>query len=192
MKRESYLKDFKIQLQLFADDPAGDPPAAPEGDPPVNPEGDPPVTYSQEDIEAMKAQWEKEQQEKINQAKKDAATEAERLAKLTDEERLKEQLKNLEEENNQYKSKEAERQLRDEAVKCLEAENLPTNFVEFVLGKDAETTKANITVVKEAYNQAVQKAVEARLAGDTPKGGGDTTTEDDTAEQFKKALKGGY
>lgn len=187
---------FIMDLQLFAD--GGDPPPndPPKNDPPPNDppgEGDKHKTYTQEELDKFKANWEKEQQQKIDQAKKEGMTEAERLASMTEEERVQETLKKLQEENEQYKTKEQQTALEAEARKTLEAEQLPQSFVGIVLGKDAETTKANIATFKEAYTQAVQKEVEARLAGKSPsnlfKGKGSDSSA--VADQVKNAIRGG-
>ncbi len=192
-KMKKYLLDLNrtMDLQLFADNPEGDnPETGGEG----TGGGSQEKTYTQAEIDEIKASWEREQQGRLQQAKNEAMTEAERLASLSEEERVKEQLKKLQEENEQYKTKEQQSALEKEAVKCLEAENLPASLVNIVIGKDAETTKTNIAAFKETYNQAVQQAVEARLAGKTPDLGGKkvTTEKDEIASQFSSALKGGY
>lgn len=171
---------LKLNLQMFAEGDGGE-----GGDEAKD-------TYTKEELEAMKADLEKEYQEKLEVAKKEGMSEAERLAKLTEEEKLKETLKNLQEENNKFKQGEELRKLKDEAVKCLEDEKLPSTFADIVLGKDADTTRENIKVLKETFSKAVQSEVEERLKGPSLKKAITSDSKEDVSETFKNALKGGF
>jgi uncharacterized protein YejL (UPF0352 family) len=178
------MKDkLRMNLQLFAE---GDDNGGGEGQ-------EEKTTFTKEEFETMKADLEKEHQEKLEAAKKEGMSEAERLAKLSEEEKIKESLKTLEEENQKYKQDEELRKLKDEAVKCLEDEKLPSSFADMVLGKDAEITKANIKVLKEVFSKSVQAEVEERLKGPSPKRSlGNGISNNDVSETFKNALKGGF
>lgn len=197
MEQDKYLE--KLKLQLFADGNEG----SQEGTSEVegtgekkgsdDSDGSKVKTYTDDDIAALKAEWEKGISEKIETAKKEGMTEAERLAKLTDDEKKAEELKKLQETIEGYKKKEQLQLLKNEAKRQLEAEKLPEAFTDIVLGKDAENTKSNIKNLKTSFYEEVQKAVEERLKGKTPKAGGSgDSKETDIKEQFKKALKGGF
>lgn len=153
-------------------------------------------TYTEAELNQLKADWEKDWQQKLDEAaaagKKAGISEAERLAQLTETERLQEQLKAAQEENEQYKTAENRRSLEAEAVKTLAAEGLPEAFAQMVLGENAEAIKANITAVKTAFHQAVQTEVENRIKGKTPSaGGGVTLSESDKIKaEVNKIMKG--
>lgn len=167
-----------------------EPTESPEGT--VAPEGAPmPETYTAEQIEQMKADLEKSWQAKLDEAtaaaKKAGLSEAERLAQMSEAERLQEQLKQLQTENEQYKSNESRRALEAEAAKALASEQLPASFASMVMADDADGIKANIAAVKEAFNVAVQAEVDARIKGKTPPaGGGAPATE---AEQIRAQIR---
>lgn len=186
MEKHNFIE--KLKLQLFAEGGEGSDEGGAAGS-----EDNGTKNYTDDDIAALKAEWEKEKATQIENAKKEGMTEAERLAKLTDDEKKAEELKKLQEENESFKKKEQLQQLKSEAQKQLEAEKLPSIFADMVLGKDAETTKANIKNLKSAFDTEIQKAIEERLKGKTPKGGGNGDSKEiDIKEQFKKALKGGF
>ncbi len=149
------------------------------------------ATYTAEQVEQLKAeleqQWQTKLTEAANAAKKAGLSEAERLAQMSEAERLQEQLKQLQTENEQYKSSESRRTLEAEAAKALANEQLPASFVGMVMADNAEGIKANIAAVKEAFATAVQAEVEARIKGKTPAaGGGAPATE---AEQIRAQVK---
>lgn len=162
------MKRFKINLQLFAGESDPIPPVEPPVDPTPAAE---PKTYTEEELIKIREDLEKDYNDKIEKAKKDGMTEAERLAALTESERNAEKLKNLEVERDKYKNDLESRTLREEAIKLLGEKKLDASFVDIVIAKDAETIKANVTKVEEMFNVQVQKAVEEKLKGDTPKTG---------------------
>lgn len=144
------------------------------------------ATYTAEQVAEMQSEWQAKLDAATKAAKKEGLSEAERLAQLSESERLQEQLKTLEEENAQYKQAESRRALETEAVKALAAEKLPEGFAQMVMADDAEGIRANIATVKEAFNTAVQTEVEARLKGKTPTAGGAPQT---TAEAVKAEVE---
>lgn len=150
-------------------------------------------TYSEEDVAGLKSQWETELAEKLKQAKAEGMSEAERLAKLTAEEKLQEQLKQLQTENETLKQNDARAKLEAEAVKTLEAEKLPVSFKDLVMAGDAETIKKNINALKEAYASAVQAEVENRLKGKPPAAGGSAsvTKTEEMQNTVRKIIEGG-
>lgn len=93
--KEQAKTRFPLDIQLFADDPQ-DPPAVPPGDPqdpPADPPTDPPKQLTQKDIDdaiaAERKKWEVEQQQQ--------QTEAQKLAKMTaDEKKAYQEKKRLE------------------------------------------------------------------------------------------------
>lgn len=103
----------------------------------------------------------------ITAAASAAKAEAERLAKLTAEERQTEERNQFNAERAKF---EAER-LENEATKQLAALGLPVEFAKQLVGKDATATLANVQQFSTAFSAAVEKAVTDRIKGDPPKTG---------------------
>ena len=157
------------------------PPAtgAPAG-PVVNPDGTPAAvtTYTQEEFEAK---LKSESDRRVGEALKTAQTkfdekliterkEADRLARLSEVERLKE-----EEKQRVEKIAERERDLdmRDielDAIAVLDEKKLPVKFAKVLRGETAESTLVNIQTFETEWRAAVDAEVTLRLKGTTPKG----------------------
>lgn len=154
-----------------------------------------PATYTQEQLDQIKADWEKDLQTKLDAAaqtaKQEGISEADRLAKMTETERLQEQLKAAQAENAKYKTGEAKTKLEAEAVKVLADEKLPAEFAKMVMSDHAEGIKENIKQVKATFDAAVQAEVENRLKSKTPSAGGASTETDDITAQVKAIIERG-
>lgn len=183
-----------INLQQFAESQAtqGDganTPQTGEG----QTQGAEPKTYTEEELATLKAQWEKDSAEKhtaeIEKAKQDAVKEAERLAKLSADDKKAEEFKALEDKVKLLEDEKALSVLKEEARGMLEKEKLPGEFLDFVLGEDVEKTGEKIKTLKKVFDDSLQKAVEERMKGKTPSGGGNTTTGLSVQEQFASALR---
>lgn len=146
-----------------------------------------PTIYTAEQVAEMQVEWQSKLDAATKAAKKEGLSEAERLAQLSESERLQEQLKALQDENAQYKQAENHRALEAEAAKVLATEKLPADFAKLVMADDAEGIRANITTIKTAFDAAVQAEVEARLKGKTPTAGGNTPATE--AEQIKAQVE---
>lgn len=133
-------------------------------------------------LETAKAKWEQEYDEKLKQEK----SEAEKLAKLTEQERLKlefdKKMEQFESERKQFLREKLELQ----TVKELSAIGLPADFSKFIVAETADEIKTNIDTFKKHWEQALEKAVNEKLSGTTPK----TATKKDnvtvTKDQFRK------
>lgn len=150
-------------------------------------------TYTEQDVAGLKAAWEKEMAGKLEEAKKNGASEAERLAKMSAEEKLQEQVKTLKAENETLKAQDAKAKLEAEAAKILEAQQLPQDFKSLVMADSAEAIKSNIDNLKAAFTKAVQSEVESRLKGKPPTAGtaGAVTAEDEARAAVKKIFERG-
>lgn len=130
-------------------------------------------TFSQEDVTAIvearlareRAKMEKEAEKKVASAKK----EAERLAKLSEEERQKEEDQAKDKALAEAKAELARVYLERDTVNRLSEEKIPTDFKDFLMGADAEATNENIKAFKPVFESMVQREVEERLKGKTPK-----------------------
>lgn len=101
---------------------------------------------------------------------KSARSEAERLAKLSDADREAEEKKAFQAEREQFNRE----KLETETAKQLALKGLPTDFAKQLTGKDATETLANIAAFEKQYNAALEKGVNDRLKGSSPKAGGTT------------------
>ncbi|MCD4839737.1 DUF4355 domain-containing protein [Neobacillus sedimentimangrovi] len=132
-------------------------------------------------LKTAQEKWQKEYEAKLEQER----SEAEKLAKMTEQERLlaefEKQKKAFEEEKKQF----LKAQLEMQTVKELSALGLPTDFSKFVMADNAETIKTNIDTFKTYWEQAIEKAVNEKLQGTTPKVS-TKTGGSITKEQFKK------
>lgn len=175
--------------------PATDPaPVAPE--PATPPATDPaPATITAEEaarqVEAAKAEakaaYEQQLAEKL--------TEAEKLAKMSKEDREKYELQQRLAELEKKEQAMAARELKNEAIKTLSEKGLPMAVADFLVAENAEATAKRIDTFKGVFDQAVQAAVEERLKGKTPVTGGGSGTQSPTDQMrsaFSSALRGGF
>lgn len=133
-------------------------------------------TYTQKELDKLlqqesdrrvtqaRAKFEEDYQAKLEAEKNQAAE----LAKLSEEERFKEELKlereKFEAERNEFKKV----QLEAETIKQLSSHKLPTEFATYLLADDAETIKTNIEQFNQQWINAIEQAVNERLKGSTP------------------------
>lgn len=146
-------------------------------------------TYSQAEVDAM---IQSEADRRVNQAmsKKEREmakklTEAEKLAKMSEEDKYRYQLEQKEQE---LAAKEREFTLRDNkiaAMKVMAEKSLPVELVDFVVNEDANIMDANIKLLDKYIKNAIASEVKTRLASPTPKAGLASDTEY-TKESFAK------
>jgi hypothetical protein len=117
-------------------------------------------------LKTARDKWESELSEKIQRER----SEAEELAKMTEAERLQREFDNQKQSFEEERKSFLREKLELQTVKSLQAEELPTEFSEFVLSDSAEKVSENIKRFKEQWQQAIEKAVDERLKGSTPKG----------------------
>lgn len=121
----------------------------------------------QERVKRAVAKAQKDAEDKIKQAQ----SEGERLAKLTKDERAKEEeakrLADLEAREKAIAVKE----LRIETQSLLADEGLPIEFLDVVMADTAESVKDNIASVRKVFDEAVEKRVNERLTQDKPRRG---------------------
>ena len=117
-----------------------------------------------------RARWEAEQNENLS--------EAEKLAKMTKEERERYQFKKDQEKFAAERSKFEHEKLIVEAAKELTGKGIDATLASFVVGKDADETKKNLEAFEKSYNAAVEAAVNDKLKGGVPpkKAPANTTT----------------
>ena len=119
------------------------------------------------EIAKARATWESEQVEALELAK----SEGERLAKLTKDERAKEEeakrIQAIEERERAI----AEREMKMATMALLVEEGLPQEFLGHVLAPTAEEVKAKISDLRNVFDKEVEKRVNERLVQSTPRRG---------------------
>ena len=192
------MDKFDFDLQCFGDD-AGDSAGAdnasddkPKADPADDKQDD-----TQAKIDAAvaacladeKAKWEKAYQKKAAADKK----EAERLAKLSEDERRAAELdarnKELEEKDQEIRGKELRRkELKLETVKVLADRSLPVAFADYLIAEDSESTLKRITAFEKEYKKAVEAGVNEKLKGKAPAASGGAGDSAGVENGFFKAI----
>lgn len=128
-------------------------------------------TFTQEDIDRMiareKAEWRRAQEKAVQEAR----AEAERMAKMTAEERAQAEREKRESELTRREADISRREMRAQAMATLVSEQLPPELAELINYADANSYAASLETMKKVWNQAVQEGVEARMKGATPKTG---------------------
>ena len=118
-------------------------------------------TFTQEELDKILnkkfAQWQKKTEE--------AKLEAERRAKLTEAEKLAEERKEFEAMKKQF----IYEKRVNETSKVLASNNLPIEFADFLISDSDEATTQRVDLFKNAFNEAVEKLVNERLKGNTPR-----------------------
>lgn len=123
-------------------------------------------------LNKAKSKWEKDAEDRIEKAKDEAA----RLAKLSKDEREKEEQSKREKELADREKNIRMAELKIETRTQLTENGLPETFCDLVLAEDAEQIQANITEIRKAFDGAVEKEVNKRLSQDTPKKGANNTS----------------
>lgn len=133
-------------------------------------------------LETAKSKWQEEYEAKLEQEK----SEAEKLAKLSEQERQQLELDKMKQQFEEERKKFMREKLELQTVKELSSLGLPTDFANFVMADDAETIQSNIATFKTQFEQAIEKAVNERLQGTTPKTATKQANGGITKEQFRK------
>lgn len=128
-------------------------------------------------LAAERTKWEAEQATALEQAK----SEGERLAKLTKDERAREEEAKRITELEKRERDIAEREMKLATQSLLADEGLPQEFLDHVLAPTAEEVKAKITALRNVFDSEVEKRVNERLVQSAPRRG---TTTGITKEQI--------
>jgi hypothetical protein len=131
-------------------------------------------------LRTAREKWEAEVTEKIQKER----TEAEKLAKMTEAERLQLEFDKQKQAFDDERKSFLREKLELQTVKTLQSEELPAEFSGFVMSDSAEQISENIKLFKEQWQKAIEKAVDERLKGSTPKSSNTTTAI--KAEDFAK------
>lgn len=116
-------------------------------------------------LERERKKLEKDFEDKL----KHERTEAERLAKLNDDERKTEEQRKREEDLERRERETTLREMRLQARDMLLDKGISDTLVDMVVDVDADKTKSNIDKLATVFNKAVEEQVKEKLKGETPK-----------------------
>lgn len=122
--------------------------------------------------EALQDRLERERKKILKEAEekiKTAQSEAERLAKLTAEEKQKEIMKKTEEEIRQREKEVALRENKIEVIEIFRKSNVPVDLVNYVISDDRDKTLENAENFVKNYKESVSQTVAEQLKGTPPK-----------------------
>ena len=166
------MEFFDLQLFAETEDMAGEP--APEAErteeqtePKAEPRAEP--KYTDDDVnkllERKFAEWQRKQDKK--------ASEAERLAKMTAEEKAAERMKALEDKIHEYEVRESRSAMMKQARAILQDRNVHVGdeLLGNLIAEDADATKTNCETFLSLFDAAVERKVKEALKGAAPKAG---------------------
>lgn len=129
-------------------------------------------------------------QEKWRVLTDDKLSEAEKLAKMTKEEKADYLQKKKEKELSDREAAITRKELMAEAKNTLAEKNLPAGLADVLNYMDADSCNKSIATVEKAFQAAVEAAVQERLKGGTPPKkapeGGNNDLETQIAEAMKR------
>lgn len=157
------IRKIPLNLQLFADEEA----ETEVDQANVDAEKETEKTFTQDEVN--KIVQDRLAKEKAKNEK--AQEEAKKLAKMNAEQKNQYMVEQLQKELEEYKTKEAKNDMIKEANSMLkEADiNLPDEVVAMLIGDNAEDTKVCVDSFSKAFKTAVERAVNEKLKGKTPK-----------------------
>lgn len=166
----------RFDLQMFAEDDstggASGEPAAPTGKQDNEPGAEPKATpkYTDEEVDRILekkfAEWQKKKEKQVS--------EAERLSKMTAEEKANERIKAMEDKLREYEQGAARAEMTKQARAILSDKGIHVDdaLLANLISEDADSTKASCESFINLFNVAVEKAVKEKVKGETPRAGG--------------------
>lgn len=122
----------------------------------------------------------------------DKLSEAEKLAKMTKEEKAEYMRQKQEKSLADREAAVTRKELMAEAKNTLAEKKLPVELSEVLNYTDAESCNKSIATVEKAFQKAVEAAVEDRLKGGKPPKKAPGSQEDDLAKQVEALMMGTF
>lgn len=191
----------RMNLQLFADNGDGDPEGESNGGGTSSEdskgmsfddflkEGGNQAEFDRRMQKAIQTSLTKEK-EKWQAMTDDKLSEAEKLAKMTKEEKAQYMQQKKEKELSDREAAITRKELMAEAKNTLAGKNLPQELAEVLNYADAESCNKSIAAVEKAFQSAVQAAVEERLKGKDPMKKAPRDAEDALEAQVRSIIVG--
>lgn len=157
------IRKIPLNLQLFADEEA----ETEVDQANVDAEKETEKTFTQDEVN--KIVQDRLAKEKAKNEK--AQEEAKKLAKMNAEQKNQYMVEQLQKELEEYKTKEAKNDMIKEANSMLKDNDitLPDEVVAMLIGDNADDTKICVDSFSKAFKTAVERAVNEKLKGKTPK-----------------------
>ena len=131
-----------------------------------------PQSQLEDIINKKYAQWAKKTEDEKQKAIIEAK-EAEKLEKMSASERYEKKLANLEKKLEEKEKAEARKDLTNTTLKELSVRGIDSDFLDFVLGENADDTKQKLDLFETKFNAMVEakvtSQVQDRLRGNAPK-----------------------
>ena len=141
-------------------------------------------------VEAAKAKWEAEKAKAITAATTDALTEAEKLSKMTADQKAEYTRQQKEADLVRREAEITRNELKQSAMVTLGDKDLPIGLADILVYESAEKCNASIDTVEKVFKAAVDAAVNVRLRGSAPKVS-TTTAPKGFRDQYLAATKAG-
>ncbi|MCI9597362.1 MAG: DUF4355 domain-containing protein [Firmicutes bacterium] len=152
--------------------------------PPADPQAKP-KTYTDAEFQAEVDRRVTSAMKKAEKKSQEKVREAEKLAKMDADEKLRYELEQREKVIEQKEQELALAENKAECGKILASKGISADLVDFVVDVDADTMRANINSLHKAFMASVKAEVEKRLASNSPKGGAGFS-EGMTKEKFRQ------
>lgn len=186
-----------LNLQLFAEDPVGSEGSGGSG----SEQGEQKLSFDDFLKDGNQAEFDRRVQAAVNTAvtkaqekwkamTDDKLSEAEKLAKMTKEEKAQYLQQKKEKELTDREAAIARKELMAEAKNTLAEKKLPAGLADMLNYADAESCSKSIAIAEKAFQEAVQSAVEERLKGKEPIKRAPGTPEDDLTKQVEAIMLG--
>lgn len=127
-------------------------------------------TYTDDELDDIIAKKIAKERAKHEKELEEAKKEAEKLAKMNADQKKEYEIEQLKAENEKLKATQIKSELSREAAKLLGSEGIDAtqDMLDFVVGKDAESTQANIEKFTKIIKGQIEAAEVKRNTGNTP------------------------
>lgn len=132
----------------------------------------------------------KNAQEKWKLMTDDKVSEAEKLAKMNKEEKAEYLRKKQEKELSEREAAVTKKELMAEAKNTLAEKKLPAGLADVLNYTDADSCKKSIEAVEQAFQKAVEAAVQEKLKGGEPPKKPQGEDDSDLAKQVENLMRG--
>lgn len=128
-------------------------------------------TFTQAELDDIVEKRVAREKKKAEQKAKDAAAEAEKLAKMNREQKADYEREKLEKELERYRKREARLNMKNEAKKLFKESNVDSSdeLLELVTADTFDQTQENVEAFTTILNDMVETAVKDRLYSGSPK-----------------------
>lgn len=141
-------------------------------------------TYTEDEVNSLVDSRISKAYEKWSKQQAKAVAEAEKLSKMSEEERQKATIEKLQQD---LENKEKAINIRENKIVCMsemEKRNIPTVLIDFIITDDADTMLENLTTFEKTLKKLINDEVSKKISGNTPKNS-NVETEGMTKDKFK-------